>query len=346
MERRADLVLLLEVIRSASRVNRTLSVSRRTTNRWAPCPSSMPAGKISSLDVLEQVPQPSHGRQFQGDDPPGLGDLRQPDGQLRLGHAVVEADAGHAELGPAVDVSKGLLLPHGLGEVGVVGRHGPAFAQRGDVLVRLEAVAARLAGSADRPPLVARPHGMGGVVDHRNAGLAADRLEPVDVGRMAREMNGEDGLRPRTDLVAHGRRVQAERFRIDVREHDPRSPRRRAGGRADERERRGDHFILRPDPQDHHAGVERRAAGIEGHGVPGPLVLGEGLLEFRLFGHGEEAAVGLGRRLERRAWPPPRRPLQTAPPRERKGTDRRLMDMAIPRRVKATACRRNPGGRA
>ena len=56
--------------------------------------------------------------------------------------------------------------------------------------------------------------------------------------------------------------------------------------------------MLRPDPQDHHAGVERRAAGIEGHSVFRPFVAGEGLLEFRLFRHGKEAAVSLGRRLD------------------------------------------------
>lgn len=118
---------------------------------------------------------------------------------MHLRHAVVEADARHAHARAAIDVAEGLKLAHLFGEGVVVGGDRPTLAQAGHVLVALKAVTGRQAAAADGLPLILRAHGVGGVVDHRHAGLRGDGVEGVDVAGQAGEVDGDDGLRARGD---------------------------------------------------------------------------------------------------------------------------------------------------
>ena len=80
------------------------------------------------------------------------------------------------------------------GEIVVVGDDGPAVAVGAEVLAGIEA---ERPGDAERPRLLAlerREMGLGAILDEMEPVLVADRLDGLDVRRLAEEMDGDDRL--------------------------------------------------------------------------------------------------------------------------------------------------------
>jgi hypothetical protein len=79
-----------------------------------------------------------------------------------------------------------------------------------------------------------------GILEHEQAVPAGDGHDGVHVGRLAGEVHGDDGARPRCDRGLDGAGVDVERLQVDVHEHrhavglDHRRCRRQEGVRRDD----------------------------------------------------------------------------------------------------------------
>ena len=104
-----------------------------------------------------------------------------------------------------------------LGELGVVDRDEAAVAEAEEVLRRVEAERRGDARAGD----LRRAEGLGRVLDHRDAeaGELRERRRPAE------EVDGEDRLRARRDLLGDALGIEVQRDRVDVRE-DGRRPAR------------------------------------------------------------------------------------------------------------------------
>ena len=131
---------------------------------------------VQIREQLRHAPEPFHA---QLDDPVQLGELGQADRQLRFRHPVVEPHRNHADLG-GIDEAKRLLLPDLLRKLEVVAGDGPPLPERRHVLIALEAVAARFAGSADRLVPVSCAGRVRRVVYHLKVVPPGYRLELFD----------------------------------------------------------------------------------------------------------------------------------------------------------------------
>jgi hypothetical protein len=155
---------------------------------------------------------------------------------------------------------------HARGDV-VARRHdGPGVAGRAEILGRVETEAAGVADRADPPPLAGdRAPGavrLRRVLDERRAVPAGERDEPVEVGGLAVEMDGDDGLdRPLREQRRGG--VDVDRVVVaDV--HEQRrgaAPHDRLDGRG-EREGDGEHRVAGADVERLQRELDRvRAVG-------------------------------------------------------------------------------------
>ena len=164
------------------------------------------------------------------------------------------------------------------GELGVLGRHRPAFPGRDD-LSRMEREAAHRSEPAAGHATPARAERSGSVLDQQH--LRRHRvLQRLPVERPPEEMNREHGLGARRDRVIDPREVEVEGRWVDVDEH-----RRRTGEPDDARGRRegvrgNDDLISLADPERQHGQVERGSAVRDRDGVLDSARVRDELLEL------------------------------------------------------------------
>ena len=183
---------------------------------------------------------------------------------------------------------------HAVGERLVAQRQHASLA-RGEVLVRVEREAGRIADRADLATAVdACLDRVRGVLDHGEPVLVGDRADRLHVDGMARVVDGHDRAGPRRHTGGHLGGIDAERHRIDVAEDGFRARLHDhvRGGRPGDRRRQ--HLVARADAEGDEREVHRGGAGGHGEGVLDAAVGGELLLELRREGPGGEPA-----RLER-----------------------------------------------
>jgi hypothetical protein len=177
-------------------------------------------------------------------------------------------------------------LPDRVSQVVVVGRDGASFA-RGDVLRRVEREAG---GPRDGTHLAAAILGLdrvGGILDDRDP--RGD--ERVEVGWLAREIDGHDRLRPRRDRLDRELGVDVQVVLAHVDEDRPRAEVDGDVGRCRPRDRRRDDLVPLADPETGEREVQGGRSRREGEGVPRARQLGDSLLELRRPGTGREPAA-------------------------------------------------------
>jgi hypothetical protein len=103
----------------------------------------------------------------------------------------------------------------------VVHRHHAAFAG-GDGLGRIEAEGGRVASGPDQPASIGGGQGVGGVLDDLESALARQRPDAVHVARLPRDVDGDDGLRPRGDEGLDGGGVDVEGVGPAIHQDGPR----------------------------------------------------------------------------------------------------------------------------
>ena len=215
------------------------------------------------------------------------GDRGEDVGEIRL-------VAGHGDV-----VERAVPAPHDAEivdrgrDVVAVGRDDPALA-RGDVLRRVEREARDIGERADLAAAVLALDRVRGVLHDRQP----ERPQRVEIGRLAREVHGQDGLRPRP----HERR-DVLRIDVEVRRADVCEDRRRARvdddvGRRGPRDRRRDDLVTGADAQREQREVHRRRARGDGERVLRAHVLGETALQLGRVGPRRQPAraEGLGHR--------------------------------------------------
>ena len=202
------------------------------------------------LEPLRVPPGDALARRVQLLEPRELGD---PDRAEKIGQPVVEARRRDVEVAARHDAV--VAEPaNRVGELGLVGRHGPPLAG-GDDLARVEREAAHQPERPARRVAVARAERAGGILDEDDL-LGHGRLQLLPLDRAAEEVHGEHGLRPRRHRSGDAGDVDVERVRIDVDEDgagaaqldDVRRRRERVGG--------NDHLVARADPERQHRQVQ------------------------------------------------------------------------------------------
>ncbi len=193
---------------------------------------------------------------------------------LELGHQhrgqEVARQVARAELDPGVLVDLaaeeagpvGALLAHDLGALGerrIVHHQRAALAAR-QVLGVVEALGRQAAEAAQGPPLPGAEQAVGVVLDQRGARRGGDHGLGVD---------GDPGVvdrhhrpRPRRDPAGDVGGIEVQGARVDVGEDHAGAAEGEGAGRRDERERRDDHLVARPQ-------VEEQRAHLEGVGARG-----------------------------------------------------------------------------
>ena len=114
-----------------------------------------------------------------------------------------------------------------------------------EVLRGIEAEARERAEGADPPPAVARPVGLGAVLDDRDAELG----ERSQVGGRAVEVDRHDRLRARPNGPPHGRGIEQQGPALEVRRHGPRARHTDAGRGRDTGIRGKDDLVARSDTE-------------------------------------------------------------------------------------------------
>ncbi len=130
-----------------------------------------------------------------------------------------------------------------------------------------------LGDRAGQPALVERSVRVGDVLDDRHASLLGDGHQRVHVGRVAREVNGDDRLRARGDLAAHVLGVDAEGVRLDVGEDDGAAEAQDGDRGGPVGDGRADDLIALAHAEAVEGAVEGRGAGVVREGVLRPLPL-------------------------------------------------------------------------
>ena len=196
-------------------------------------------------------------------------DRREDVGEVRL-------VAGHGDV-----VERALAAPHHAQvvdrarEPGVVGRDHAALAG-GDVLRRVEREAGRCRERPDLPAAICALDRVRRVLDHRQPELR-DRVE---VGRLAREVHGQDRLRARADERRHLLGIDVEIGVANVCED------RRCSGVDDDvrrrrpRDRRRDHLVSRSHAESDERQVHCGSSRGDGDGVLGADVFREAPLQL------------------------------------------------------------------
>ena len=154
------------------------------------------------------------------------------------------------------------------GERGVVGRDHAALARR-HLLVGVEGEHRRVAVSADRgAPARSLPTASQASSMIVSAVLARDRVEGLDVARVAEDVHRQDRARARRDGRLDGRRDRG-RTSPGRRRRRPASRARRASKLAEATNEIGarDHLVARPDAGEPHRQVQPGRAARDGDGV-------------------------------------------------------------------------------
>jgi len=104
---------------------------------------------------------------------------------------------------------------------------------------------------------------LGRVLDHGEAVTLGDRLDLVHVGWEAVQVHRQDRARPLGDALLDSRRVEVVRARIDVAEDGNAALVRHRHRARDERERRDDHLVARPEARGGGRAVQGRRPRVE-----------------------------------------------------------------------------------
>jgi hypothetical protein len=232
-------------------------------------------GKLDGR-LCEQLPVEARDLEPPGRPPGEVAQLDPQDGTLEAVHPVVEPDR-------IVVVALGLAVvahrPRERRDLVVIGCERASLAVGTQVLTGVEAPRGCAPERPHRPAAVGRAVRLAGVLEDRDAASGGDRIDRIEVGRTAVEVDRHDRARASGDRGFDPCRVEVRSLGKDVRED-----RRRAGvgdrlrGR-DEGVRGGDDLVARPDPGREEREVQRARPGVERDAVPGSRELGELALE-------------------------------------------------------------------
>ena len=160
-----------------------------------------------------------------------------------------------------------------LGELGVARRDEPAVADAREVLRREEAEGAREPVCSRAPVAERSAERLGGVLDDGNSlGQAVDRHGPAE------EVDGNDGLRARSDPSCHVLRFEVQGLGVDIREDGRGTHPCDRFRRREEREGRAYHLVPAADlegveHEDERVGAVRDADRVRHAEVRGSLPL-------------------------------------------------------------------------
>ncbi|MNX91376.1 hypothetical protein D3C86_1234510 [compost metagenome] len=184
-----------------------------------------------------------------------VGQLHAQDGGLDLVQPRVRArQAADVAILPAVFAQP----PDLLGDLGRGRRDAAAVADGAQVLGRVEAEGGRIAEGADLAPVKLRAVGLRAVLDHLEAVTPGELHDPGHVGRVAVDVDRDDGLGRGRDEAFEGAGVHAAGGGVDVAED-------RHGARELDGRRGGDRRV--GDGDDLVAGLDAHGAQGEGDGV-------------------------------------------------------------------------------
>ena len=209
--------------------------------------------------------------------------------------------------------------------------HAPVAAAS-EVLGGIERQARDVAPGSRRLVAIRGSHRLRGVLDHGEAAGAGDGGDGVHGGRLAIEVDGHDGPRPRRHRLVHERGIQVVRSRIDVHEDGPRVHHEHAGRRGHEGEGRGDDLVTGPDADRLEGDDEGIGARSDPDAVGDTAEAGQLALEGGDLGPENEAAGGEHARRRRRQLGLERLVL----PREVDLGDHRLPPPLLPRALVPT----------
>ena len=141
--------------------------------------------------------------------------------------------------------------PELLGQDIVVGRHQASVPEPAQVLRGEKAKTPDVAESPHGATPVMRTDRLRGVLDHPNPAPLRLVKPRGHVRRLAVEVDGDDRLRTRRDLLEHIRGVEVEAAQRDVGKNCLRPEPRDAARRREETVRRGDHLVPGADVERH-----------------------------------------------------------------------------------------------
>ena len=170
------------------------------------------------------------------------------------------------------------------GDLVVVRDERAALAAR-EILRSVEGVGDRAARMmADQLALVARLHGVRGILAEEQAVRVAQRADGGKIARQAGIVHRHDRARAGGDLLFDLRGIDQAGVRVDVRKDGRGAHMQNGVGRRGKRQRGGDHLVARADARRQQRKVLRRRAGIDRNAVLGAHILGELLLKLHGLG--------------------------------------------------------------
>ncbi len=156
----------------------------------------------------------------------------------------------------------------------------------------MEAERCHVAEAAGLAPLVRRPRDVCRVLGDFQVVLLCDRHDLVHVANLGAVMDYHDRPGLLGYLLFDALRVDVVRFVLDVREHRHSSEAEYLGAAGDEGDRRGYHFVARPQVEQLYRQVAGGGAARGGERVLRAAVSGELALELLdLWAHGEGLAL-------------------------------------------------------
>ena len=206
-------------------------------------------------------------------------ELREQHRPLPLGHPVVPSER---EVGvePFSGASAAVAVRRCARSYLGVGGDDRTALPAGHQLRRLERVGAGRTERADHLPVEQRPVRMGAVLDEHEVTTGTDLGEPFHVGRMAGDVDGDDGSGAFGDRGLDGVGIDASRaeFHVDQDRTRVHHEHRRCGG--DERPARHDHLVALADAGGEQRHLDRMRAVGDGHCGPRAVQLAPGMLEL------------------------------------------------------------------
>ena len=215
-------------------------------------------------------------------------ELRAAERRRDIGQPVVVAEVDH-RVGPVAAGGKLGLdavvaeAAQGGGQVVAVGQDRPTLARRHD-LGRMEAEDGHVGQRPDRPALERRAERVRGVGDDRQRPArrgVGDRPECRVVGRLAGVVDRDDRPRPFRDRRCDGAGIDQQRVGVDIGETRRGTRVEHRVGAGDERHRRRDRLVTRPETRDRGRPMECGGPRTERHGVAGAGRLDQPGLELR-----------------------------------------------------------------
>ena len=174
------------------------------------------------------------------------------------------------------------------GEALIGGGDHAGVAEAAEVLRRVEAERGGIAQTARAASVIPGTDGLRGIFQHEQPASLGDGVDRPHVGGLAVQMDRDDRPRLRRDGAFESCRVEVQGFGLDVDEDGRGAGAPDGAGGREERVRRGDDLVARPDSQGHQ-GQEQ---GVGARGAPdgeGGLAVAGGLrLELRDLGAEDE----------------------------------------------------------